>query len=152
MELLNVFLFSHLHRPGRDVLADKESGLSATATAFVPGLRPSGFGSRRLSLDLAILAAIYLFAYEGLWRATCTVPVDTARHAHSETDLMNLGHTTENMFGLSVDGLRLLSRDVRGRSGSPRIDVVLGCMLVTWLAGSWVSSLASWIREHGMRS
>ncbi len=106
-------------------------------TAFSLGLAVLFW--RQSPICLATLTGVYLIAYEGLRRAMASFPW-TARKLPTFSDDMSSLNWDNEPCGWPHD--RMMAEIVNDRRIS-RIDVVLGCMLVSW----WMAVLISLIDD-----
>jgi hypothetical protein len=136
IELLNVFLFSHLISLVAMFWLTGGPGFGYCAAlflGFVPRLWESPW------IDLAVLTAIYLFVHEGLWRSLAGFPWATEGHSNDPNHLMM---RQEGEFGQSCGWpYDRFHRDVLMAKGMRGTDALLSSMLIGW----WVYALGSWL-------
>jgi hypothetical protein len=131
IELLNIFLFSHVLVLIVTFWRTGGIGFGYIAVMLL-GFMPLLW--TRPWLNFVLLTGIYLFVHEGLWRALKRFPWET------EGILVDLGmiKTTETHppCGWFFDRFH---RDITTAKGISRLDAFLGCMLGSW----WLFVLAS---------
>jgi hypothetical protein len=136
IELINVFLFSHLISLVATFWWTGASGFGycgALFLGFVPRLWKNPF------VDLAVLTTIYLFVHEGLWRSLASFPWSTEGHSN---DPNHLARRQEKEFGRSCGWpYDRFHRDVLMAKGIRPSDALLISMLTGW----WFYALGAWV-------
>ena len=135
IELINVFLFSHLIATIATFWRTGVPGFGYCAAlflGFVPRLWESPY------IDLTVLSAIYLFVHEGLWRSLARFPWSTEGHSNDQT----LATRQEKEFGPSCGWpYDRFHRDVKMAKEIARGDALLISMLIGW----WFYALGAWL-------
>jgi hypothetical protein len=141
IELVNVFLFSNLV-----ALVATFWGTRVETFGYCAGLC-LGFVPQfwdRPWLDLAILSAIYLFAYQGLWLALARF----RWWGHSIRDDINWKSRDEKMYGPLCGWPH--DRFLRDAAATKQQRIrTIDAVLIALLTGWWVYSLESWIVNPG---
>jgi hypothetical protein len=134
IELVNVFLFSHLIALVGTFWWTGAPGFGYCAALFL-GFVPRLWDSP--TIDLAVLTAIYLFVHEGLWRSLARFPWPTEGHLSDH----NLAMRLEKEFGPSCGWpYDRFHRDVMIAKGIRRSDA----LLISMLSGWWFYALGAW--------
>jgi hypothetical protein len=130
--LINTFLFSHILFLVATFWKTRVPGfgyISAMLLGFVPQVWS------RPWVTLGLLAGLYLFAREGLWRALARFPWTSERFPAESAP----GRVDHYLYcGWHFDRFH---RDISTAQRVNVVDAVLGCMLGGW----WLSNLASLI-------
>jgi hypothetical protein len=140
MQLLNVFLLSHLAVVTVTLWLTKTWAIGYTS-AFGLGLAVWLWHSPLFYLIAATL--VYLLAYEGLRRGFQQFPWEPRKLPNLNTDLSKLSSQSEPC-GWPYD--RML-REIGSERRIPRLDAVLCCMLGSW----WLVVLTSLIADPKAR-
>jgi hypothetical protein len=137
IELINVFLFSHMVTLLIPAWRTGVGGFGYCAALFL-GLVPQLWANPWL--DLVVLMLIYLLLHESLWRALARFPWATEGILVDR----NVNLHQEKEFGLSCGWPHdRFHRDIRMARGIGLSDA----LLISMLAGWWVYSLGAWFQD-----